>query len=84
VRGIQTTAEYDVLTEEFILNSPTLQSIKWWSTGLPNSTHALVYAQLLTPDGVERGVHVFHVQLRGDDLLPLPGIEMGDIGDKVV
>ena len=29
------------------------------------------------------GVHVFFVQMRGADLAPLPGIEMGDIGAKL-
>ena len=29
------------------------------------------------------GVHVFMVQMRGPDLKPLPGIEMGDIGSKL-
>jgi acyl-CoA oxidase len=31
VRGLQTTAEYDPSTEEFVLNSPTLQSVKVYS-----------------------------------------------------
>ena len=30
VRGLQTTATYDPATQEFILNTPTLRSIKWW------------------------------------------------------
>jgi hypothetical protein len=34
-------------------------------------------------DGTPRGVHVFFVQLRGADLRPLAGVEMGDIGCKL-
>jgi len=34
VRGIETTATYDKQTQEFILNSPTLTSTKWWPGGL--------------------------------------------------
>lgn len=34
VRALQTTATYDVSTKEFILHSPSLQSIKWWPGGL--------------------------------------------------
>ena len=30
VRGLETTATYDKKTEEFIINSPTLTSIKFW------------------------------------------------------
>lgn len=33
VRGLETTATYDERTEEFILNSPTLTSYKWWPGG---------------------------------------------------
>ena len=66
---------------EWIMDTPTLQSIKWWSTGLPSSTHAIVYAQLILA-GKSHGVHVFLVQLRGGDLEPLPGVEVGDIGAK--
>ena len=37
VRGLQTTAEFDPDGAngdgEWVLNTPTLQSIKWWSTG---------------------------------------------------
>ena len=82
VRGLQTTATYDKAAEEWIMDTPTLQSCKWWSTGMYSATHAAVYAQLIF-DGKPRGVHVFFVQLRGPDLKPLPGIEMGDIGAKL-
>ena len=30
LRGLETTAHYDPETEEFILHSPTVSSIKWW------------------------------------------------------
>jgi len=30
LRGLETTAHYDPQTQEFILNSPTVTSIKWW------------------------------------------------------
>ena len=35
VRGLETTATYDPVTEQFILHSPTLTSTKWWSGGKP-------------------------------------------------
>ncbi|KAG8519380.1 Peroxisomal acyl-coenzyme A oxidase 1, partial [Galemys pyrenaicus] len=33
LRGLETTATYDPKTQEFVLNSPTVTSIKWWPGG---------------------------------------------------
>ncbi|KAK8479402.1 hypothetical protein V6N13_036426 [Hibiscus sabdariffa] len=83
VQGLETTATFDPQTDEFDIHSPTLTSSKWWPGGLGKvSTHAVVYARLIT-DGQDHGVHGFIVQLRSlDDHLPLPGITVGDIGMK--
>ncbi|KAM6557239.1 hypothetical protein CsatB_004258 [Cannabis sativa] len=83
VQGLETTATFDPQADEFIINSPTLTSSKWWPGGLGKiSTHAVVYARLIT-DGQDHGVHGFIVQLRSlEDHLPLPGITVGDIGMK--
>ncbi|KAL4348018.1 hypothetical protein GQ457_17G020750 [Hibiscus cannabinus] len=83
VQGLETTATFDPQTDEFEIHSPTLTSSKWWPGGLGKvSTHAVVYARLIT-SGQDHGVHGFIVQLRSlDDHLPLPGITVGDIGMK--
>ncbi|CAI9771569.1 unnamed protein product [Fraxinus pennsylvanica] len=83
VQGLETTATFDPKTDEFIIHSPTLTSSKWWPGGLGKvSTHAVVYARLIT-DGKDQGVHGFIVQLRNlEDHTPLPGITLGDIGTK--
>ncbi|KAL1316042.1 peroxisomal acyl-coenzyme A oxidase 1 [Arachis duranensis] len=83
VQGLETTATFDPKTDEFVIHSPTLTSSKWWPGGLGKiSTHAVVYARLIT-NGKEHGVHGFIVQLRSlDDHSPLPGITVGDIGMK--
>lgn len=83
VRGLRTTATYDPATQEFVLDTPTLQSMKWWNSNVGvAATHAAVFAQLIL-NGKEYGVHVFMVQLRDENHQPLPGIEMGDVGPKM-
>ncbi|CAM6021334.1 unnamed protein product [Sphagnum balticum] len=83
VQGLETTATFDPSTNEFVLNSPTLTSTKWWPGGLGKaSTHALVYARLIT-DSQDYGVHAFIAQIRSlDDHIPLPNVTVGDIGVK--
>ncbi|KAL4295243.1 hypothetical protein GQ457_12G001310 [Hibiscus cannabinus] len=83
VQGLETTATFDPETDEFVIHSPTLTSSKWWPGGLGKvSTHAVVYARLIT-NGQDHGVQGFIVQLRSlDDHSPLPGITVGDIGMK--
>jgi len=83
VRGLQTTATYDRKTDEFILNTPTLQSIKWWPGCLGKvGTHCVLYAQLIM-DGQEKGIHVFIMQIRDEHHHPLKGITLGDVGNKM-
>ncbi|KAE8576961.1 hypothetical protein XENTR_v10004383 [Xenopus tropicalis] len=83
LRGLETTATYDPSTQEFILNSPTVSSIKWWPGGLgKTSNHAVVLAQLYT-QGECRGLHAFIVPIRHMGTHePLPGVVVGDIGPK--
>mmetsp|Transcript_56777 Transcript_56777/g.182387 ORF Transcript_56777/g.182387 Transcript_56777/m.182387 type:complete len:706 (+) Transcript_56777:25-2142(+) len=83
VRGLRTTATFDASTDEWILETPTLTSMKWWPGGMAKlATHAVVYAQLQL-NGTSYGVHAFMVQLRDQDHKPLPGIEIGELGPKM-
>ncbi|XP_022957805.1 peroxisomal acyl-coenzyme A oxidase 1-like [Cucurbita moschata] len=83
VQGLETTATFDPKTDEFVIHSPTLTSSKWWPGGLGKvSTHAVVFARLIT-NGQDYGVHGFIVQIRSlEDHTVLPGITIGDIGMK--
>uniref|UniRef100_A0A0K8S2R0 Acyl-coenzyme A oxidase n=1 Tax=Crotalus horridus TaxID=35024 RepID=A0A0K8S2R0_CROHD len=83
LRGLETTATYDPATQEFILNSPTVTSIKWWPGGLgKTSNYAIVLAQLYTQNKCH-GLQAFIVPLRQlGTHEPLPGITIGDIGPK--
>uniref|UniRef100_A0A4W4E8Y7 Acyl-coenzyme A oxidase n=1 Tax=Electrophorus electricus TaxID=8005 RepID=A0A4W4E8Y7_ELEEL len=87
IRRLETTATYDPSTQEFVLNSPTVTSIKWWPGGLgKTSNHAIVLAQLYT-QGQCHGLHGFIVPIRCMKThQPLPGrwmcVVVGDIGPK--
>ncbi|GAA5942284.1 hypothetical protein JCM1841_002805 [Sporobolomyces salmonicolor] len=89
VQGLETTATYRPETKTFVLQSPGLTAMKWWIGGLGRTAdHAVVMAQLYTPDGrngslVRRGPFPFVVPIR--DLKTrelLPGCTVMDIGPK--
>jgi len=83
VRSLETTATLDLNTDEFVINTPTLTSTKWWpgELGLV-ANHVICMAQLIIK-GKNYGVHGFLVQIRDlETNKTLPGIEAGDIGEK--
>ena len=84
VAGLETTATFDRLSDEFIIHSPTLTSTKWWIGGAAHTcTHAAVYANLIV-DGKKYGVKTFVVQLRDTKTFQLMnGILIGDCGAKM-
>lgn len=64
VQGLETTATYDKSTQEFIINSPTVTSTKWWiGMAGQTATHCACYARLIV-DGKDHGIHTFLVPLR--------------------
>lgn len=84
VRGIETTSTFDPATDEFIINSPTISSTKYWigATGIW-ATHSIVVARLVI-DGKDYGNHLFLTQLRNLDTHELmPGVEIYELGPKV-
>ncbi|XP_032687602.1 peroxisomal acyl-coenzyme A oxidase 3 isoform X2 [Odontomachus brunneus] len=84
-KGMRTTATYDVATKSFILHTPDFEAAKCWAGGLGKvATHAIIFAKLVTPDGVNHGLHPFIVQIRDVSThLPLPGVTVGDMGEKI-
>ncbi|NWR79065.1 ACOX2 oxidase, partial [Centropus unirufus] len=84
LQGLETTAVFDVSTQEFILNTPTVSAMKWWPGDMGRSaTHTVVFAQLYI-HGKCYGVHPFIVQIRSlQDHSLCPGVTAGDIGPKM-
>ena len=78
VQSLETTATYDLATEEFVINSPTPSSRKDYIGGAAaHAQVAAVFAQLITK-GENHGVHCFVVPLRDDEGNDLPGITTSD------
>lgn len=51
--------------QEFIIHTPDFEAAKFWVGNMgKHATHALVYAQLYTPDGQCHGLHSFIVQVK--------------------
>lgn len=80
---METTATYDSKTQEFVINSPTVLSQKYWITnGAVHANYALVFAQTLV-GGKQEGVNAFLVPIRDKQLKALPGVEINDMGIKM-
>ncbi|NWU63567.1 ACOX2 oxidase, partial [Pterocles burchelli] len=84
LQGLETTAVFDVTTQEFILNTPKISAMKWWPGDMGRSaTHTVAFAQLYI-HGQCYGVHPFIVQIRSlRDHSLCPGVTAGDIGPKM-
>lgn len=84
-KAVRTTAHYDPAAEEFVIHSPDFEAAKFWVGNMgKTATHAVVFAQLYVPGGQCHGLHPFLVQIRDPKtLLPMPGVMVGDIGEKL-
>ncbi|EFA80269.1 hypothetical protein PPL_07095 [Heterostelium album PN500] len=84
VRGIETTATYDAATKEFIINTPTPSSQKFWIGGAYLHAHfTTVFARLIL-NKKDHGVHAFVVPIRDiKTMKTFPGITIKDCGPKL-
>ena len=61
---METTATYDDEKDEFVINSPTALSQKYWiSNGFNHANYALVFGQTIVK-GKNEGVNAFLVPIR--------------------
>ncbi|HTU61759.1 MAG TPA: acyl-CoA dehydrogenase [Polyangiales bacterium] len=83
VRGVQTRAEYDPKTQEFVIHTPQLSAGKEWIGGAAvHARSSVVFAQLHT-GGEHYGIHAFIVPLRTAAGALLPGVRAEDCGQKM-
>ncbi|KAI8332256.1 acyl-CoA dehydrogenase/oxidase [Chlamydoabsidia padenii] len=84
LRDIETVATYDANTDEFIIDSPTITSTKWYiGAAAQTATHTVVISQTVV-NGKNVGLNWFVVQLREKASGKLmPNVICGDIGSKV-
>lgn len=80
---METTATWDAKTQEFIINSPSIISQKYWITnGSLHSNYAIVFAQL-NMNGKKEGIHVFFVKIRNENKSVCEGVFIEDMGHKL-
>ncbi len=83
VRDIETTAHYDPVTEEFLINTPHPGARKdYIGNAALHAQLATVFCQLHL-NGTDYGVHAFLVPIRNKDGSILPGITIEDNGEKI-
>ncbi|PWZ21627.1 Acyl-coenzyme A oxidase 2, peroxisomal [Zea mays] len=91
VQALQTTATFDPVTDEFIINTPNDGAIKWWiGNAALHGKFATVFARLILPlqgkggEAADMGIHEFIVPIRDlETHAVLPGIEINDCGHKI-
>ncbi|KAL5204115.1 hypothetical protein ABZP36_008986 [Zizania latifolia] len=91
VQALQTTATFDPVTDEFIINTPNDGAIKWWiGNAALHGKFATVFARLILPlqgkggEPADMGIHAFIVPIRDlETNAVLPGIEINDCGHKI-
>ncbi|TGZ59535.1 hypothetical protein CRM22_009026 [Opisthorchis felineus] len=80
---METTAEYDFNSDEFIVNTPTVEASKYWITnGALHAHHCILFARLLL-GGQDQGVHAFLVPIRDRNLQVMPGVTIEELGHKM-
>jgi acyl-CoA oxidase len=79
---METIAVLDMTHDEWIINTPTILSQKYWITnGAVHAHWSVVFAQMLIKNK-NYGVHAFLVPIRNQDLTVCTGVKIEDMGVK--
>eukprot|EP00455_Lapot_gusevi_P055308 TRINITY_DN8989_c0_g1_i2.p1 TRINITY_DN8989_c0_g1~~TRINITY_DN8989_c0_g1_i2.p1 ORF type:complete len:699 (+),score=168.86 TRINITY_DN8989_c0_g1_i2:70-2166(+) len=81
-RAIETVAEYDAQTEEFVLHTPHEGAQKFWIGNVACHGNTIVIFAQLTVKGKNEGIHAFVVPMRNPDGTPVAGVRTADCGPK--
>lgn len=80
---MESTAVYNHEKKEFVIDTPTVQSQKFWITnGAYHANHAVVFAQTYV-NGVNEGINTFLIRIRNDDGSLAEGVKIDDMGMKM-
>ncbi len=83
VQSVQTTATYDLETQEFVINTPTERDRKdWIGNAAAHARYAAVFAQLIIGAQVH-GVHAFVVPIRNRKGRVIDRVRIEDCGHKM-
>ncbi|MCM4162691.1 MULTISPECIES: acyl-CoA dehydrogenase [unclassified Arenibacter] len=82
VRGIKTTATYNMEEDNITIHTPGKNDNKEYIGNALHGTMASVFAQLIV-DGKNHGVHAILVPLRDSENRPMPGVRIEDNGYKL-
>ena len=80
---METTAVWDAASATFTINTPSTLAQKYWITN--SAVHAkwcVVFAQLLMA-GKQEGIHAFLVRIRDEQMRPMAGVRIEDMGHKM-
>jgi acyl-CoA oxidase len=82
VQSLATTASYDEVAQQFVINTPDDSARKdYIGNAARDGRLAVVFAQLITR-GESHGVHALLVPIRDENGQPSPGVRIEDCGRK--
>jgi acyl-CoA oxidase len=82
VRDLETTAVYDPLTDELVIDTPRLLARKdYIGNAARDGRMAVTFARLIVSE-IDHGVHGILVPLRDESGQAVPGVTITDIGGK--
>jgi len=84
VQGCLTNAVFDEKKKDFVIYTPHERGVKFWIGNAAQTANMAVVAANLIVKGRDYGIHMFLVEIRDRTTHQvLPGITIGDCGDKM-